>query len=119
MAEKIFQRQKMKASLSDAVVDEKTDARHQFTREELRDLFAFNPKTLSDTHELLGCECGESADTAVSVGEKATFAQPRASKRVKQPTQSLAGYAHHFSAAPLPVRLFYLSLLLSPVLRHR
>ena len=54
--EKIYQRQLMKRSLADSVVDNKVSA-STFTREELRRLFAFDESGRCQTHELLGCKC--------------------------------------------------------------
>lgn len=55
--EKIFQRQVSKQGLSANVVDMKDDSKQHFSSEELKSLFAFRPETLSDTHDLLLCDC--------------------------------------------------------------
>ncbi|KAF2230475.1 hypothetical protein EV356DRAFT_536401 [Viridothelium virens] len=57
MDEKIFQRQRMKMGLADAVVDGKKSAQG-FSREELRDLFRLEEGGGCRTHDLLGCFCG-------------------------------------------------------------
>ncbi|KAG6814482.1 hypothetical protein H0H92_000007 [Tricholoma furcatifolium] len=54
--EKIFQRQANKQALSSAVVDEKEDAERHFSLDALRQLFLFNEKTLSETHETFKCK---------------------------------------------------------------
>ncbi|PPQ76213.1 hypothetical protein CVT24_008945 [Panaeolus cyanescens] len=54
--EKIFQRQASKQALSSAVVDEKEDAERHFSVDSLRQLFAFNEKTLCDTHDTFKCK---------------------------------------------------------------
>ncbi|KAL9095031.1 MAG: hypothetical protein Q9165_002633 [Trypethelium subeluteriae] len=56
MDEKIFQRQRMKMGLADAVVDGKKSAQG-FSREELRDLFRLDEGAGCRTHDLLGCVC--------------------------------------------------------------
>lgn len=53
--EKIFQRQTHKKALSSCVVDEEEDVARHFSREDLRDLFKLNDKTLSETHEKFKC----------------------------------------------------------------
>lgn len=56
--EKIFQRQMMKNNLSDKFLDNKTDSKlNLFDMNDLKDLFTVNEKTLSNTHDLLQCEC--------------------------------------------------------------
>ena len=57
MDEKIFQRQRMKMGLADAVMDGKKNAQG-FSREELRDLFKLEEGKGCRTHELLSCTCG-------------------------------------------------------------
>lgn len=57
MDEKIFQRQRMKMGLADAVMDGKKNAQG-FSREELRDLFKLEVGEGCRTHELLSCTCG-------------------------------------------------------------
>ena len=71
--EKIFQRQISKQGLSGAVVDSKdlhTGGKTvHFSKEDLRDLFVFNSRTVSSTHDLLGCSCcseGESGKEGTS-----------------------------------------------------
>ncbi|XP_060756581.1 DNA repair and recombination protein RAD54B [Neoarius graeffei] len=56
--EKIYQRQVSKQGLSGAVVDLGKKGEHiNFSAEELRDLFTFDPNTNCLTHDLLGCKC--------------------------------------------------------------
>ncbi|MCI4391368.1 hypothetical protein PGIGA_G00133440 [Pangasianodon gigas] len=56
--EKIYQRQVSKQGLSGAVVDLGKKGEHiNFSAEELRDLFTFDPNTDCLTHDLLGCKC--------------------------------------------------------------
>ena len=62
--EKIFQRQITKQGIGDGVANGASEAPStssannlHFTKEELRDLFSLNEDTLSDTHDLLGCDC--------------------------------------------------------------
>lgn len=54
--EKIFQRQANKQALSSAVVDEREDTERHFSVDLLRQLFLFNEKTLSETHETFKCK---------------------------------------------------------------
>ncbi|XP_062589715.1 DNA repair and recombination protein RAD54B-like [Saccostrea cucullata] len=61
--EKIYQRQISKQGLSGAVMDLKNKREAQFSLQELRDLFSLNENTLSDTHDLLRCECGGQKET--------------------------------------------------------
>uniref|UniRef100_A0A3B4C5R1 DNA repair and recombination protein RAD54-like n=1 Tax=Pygocentrus nattereri TaxID=42514 RepID=A0A3B4C5R1_PYGNA len=49
--EKILQRQAHKKALSSCVVDEEQDVERHFSLEELKELFALNEDTLSDTHD--------------------------------------------------------------------
>ncbi|KAI3387468.1 hypothetical protein SNEBB_005917 [Seison nebaliae] len=55
MEEKIFQRQTHKQALSSCVVDMKENVERQFSLNDLKEIFFFNPNTLSDTHEKLNC----------------------------------------------------------------
>ncbi|KAI9328313.1 putative DNA recombination and repair protein Rad54B [Zopfochytrium polystomum] len=54
--EKIFQRQAHKQSLSSCIVDEEQNVERHFSREDLRQLFQLNEKTLSDTHDTFKCK---------------------------------------------------------------
>lgn len=54
--EKIFQRQAHKKALSSSVVDNEEDVARHFTLADLRDLFALESGTLSDTHDKLRCK---------------------------------------------------------------
>lgn len=54
--EKIFQRQSHKQSLSSCVVDEKEDVERHFSLDRLRELFKYNPESLSDTHDTFKCK---------------------------------------------------------------
>lgn len=49
--EKILQRQAHKKALSSCVVDEEQDVERHFSLGELRELFALNEETTSDTHD--------------------------------------------------------------------
>ncbi|XP_022531113.2 DNA repair and recombination protein RAD54-like [Astyanax mexicanus] len=53
--EKILQRQAHKKALSSCVVDEEQDVERHFSLGELRELFALNEETLSDTHDRFRC----------------------------------------------------------------
>ncbi|KAI4886621.1 hypothetical protein NFI96_012739 [Prochilodus magdalenae] len=53
--EKILQRQAHKKALSSCVVDEEQDVERHFSLEELKELFALNEYTLSDTHDRFRC----------------------------------------------------------------
>lgn len=56
--EKIFQRQLMKNNLSDKFLDNKTESKLDlFELNDLKDLFTVNEETLSNTHDLLQCNC--------------------------------------------------------------
>lgn len=54
--EKIFQRQSHKQSLSSCVVDDAHDVERHFSLDNLRQLFEFQPATLSDTHDTFKCK---------------------------------------------------------------
>ncbi|EDW76660.1 uncharacterized protein Dwil_GK15573 [Drosophila willistoni] len=54
--EKILQRQTHKKSLSSTIIDNNESAEKHFTRDDLKDLFSFDSKILSDTHEKLKCK---------------------------------------------------------------
>ena len=54
--EKIFQRQAHKQSLSSCVVDEEQDVERHFSLENLKQLFQYNEKTDSDTHDTFKCK---------------------------------------------------------------
>ncbi|EGC33642.1 hypothetical protein DICPUDRAFT_36354 [Dictyostelium purpureum] len=57
--EKIYQRQLMKESISNSIVDKKfNDNGGGFSLEDLKDIFSYNQNTYSDTHDLLQCGCG-------------------------------------------------------------
>merc|ERR1719209_1752745 len=64
--EKIYQRQVMKSGLA---VGEGDLSVGQFTREELRDLFTFQPNIGCDTHNLLQCNC-EGVGDVIKEGEE-------------------------------------------------
>ncbi|XP_076582871.1 DNA repair and recombination protein RAD54-like [Chaetodon auriga] len=53
--EKILQRQAHKKALSSCVVDEEQDVERHFSLGELRELFALNEETTSDTHDKFRC----------------------------------------------------------------
>ncbi|KAJ6263580.1 DNA repair and recombination protein RAD54B [Drechslerella dactyloides] len=59
--EKIYQRQITKQGLADSVMDQKAGGSN-FTTAELRDLFTLDTETVCNTHDLLGCNCGEMGD---------------------------------------------------------
>lgn len=54
--EKIFQRQSHKQSLSSCVVDSAEDVERHFTLDSLRELFMYQAKTTSDTHDTFKCK---------------------------------------------------------------
>ncbi|XP_017152967.1 DNA repair and recombination protein RAD54-like [Drosophila miranda] len=54
--EKILQRQTHKKSLSSTIIDNNESAEKHFTRDDLKDLFSFDPDILSDTHDKLKCK---------------------------------------------------------------
>ena len=77
--EKIFQRQAHKQSLSSCVVDEEQDVERHFSLEALRQLFQYNDKTDSDTHDTFKCKrCKDGrqlikpTENAVNAGASAT-----------------------------------------------
>lgn len=73
--EKIFQRQLMKNNLSDKFLDNKTDSKlNLFDMNDLKDLFTVNENTLSNTHDLLQCDCsGKGEDiNLISIDSDAT-----------------------------------------------
>jgi len=57
--EKVFQRQVAKLSLASNIVENQTDAVPDFSKNELRELFTYKENTLSDTHDLLNCNCSK------------------------------------------------------------
>lgn len=59
--EKIYQRQITKQGLADSVMDQKAGGSN-FTSAELKDLFRLDTETVCNTHDLLGCDCGELGD---------------------------------------------------------
>ncbi|KSA00863.1 uncharacterized protein AC631_03398 [Debaryomyces fabryi] len=66
--EKIFQRQLMKNNLSDKFLDNKTDSKlNLFDMNDLKDLFTVNEKTLSNTHDLLQCDCSGKGEDISSI----------------------------------------------------
>ena len=54
--EKIFQRQSHKQSLSSCVVDSAEDVERHFTLDSLKELFMYQGKTTSDTHDTFKCK---------------------------------------------------------------
>ncbi|GAA99204.1 uncharacterized protein L969DRAFT_86415 [Mixia osmundae IAM 14324] len=54
--EKIFQRQAHKQALSSCVVDAKEDAERHFSRDDLKQLFAYKANTISETHDTFKCK---------------------------------------------------------------
>ena len=65
--EKIYQRQVMKSGLA---VGEGDLSVGQFTREELRDLFTFQPNISCDTHNLLQCNCQGAGEVIKGEGDE-------------------------------------------------
>ncbi|KAN0012652.1 hypothetical protein ACTFIU_007963 [Dictyostelium citrinum] len=62
--EKIYQRQLMKESISNSIVDKKfNDNGGNFSVEDLKDIFSYNENTNSDTHDLLQCGCGSDSNS--------------------------------------------------------
>ncbi|GME74073.1 unnamed protein product [[Candida] boidinii] len=58
--EKIFQRQSAKLQLSSCVVDSNEDVERLFSSDYLKQLFEYQPETLSDTHDTYKCKrCAE------------------------------------------------------------
>ena len=55
--EKIWQRQVTKLGLADSVM-ERTSSTSSFSRDELKDLFRLDERSVCQTHELIGCQCG-------------------------------------------------------------
>jgi DNA repair and recombination protein RAD54B len=55
--EKIYQRQAVKISLSDSLIDDKSTEVNKFSLEDLRDLFTLDEETDCQTHDLLCCDC--------------------------------------------------------------
>ena len=117
LPEKIFQRQRAKSSLSDAVVDDRRDARHTFSREDLRDLFTLTPETLSETHDRMHCDCAPAAAATTAAAKshlvQSTLAEKRMTKQQQQQDSSaLRAYSHHWVAASVPVCVVCYALLL-------
>ncbi|KAH3675073.1 hypothetical protein WICMUC_002905 [Wickerhamomyces mucosus] len=56
--EKIFQRQLMKNNLSDKFLDNKNESKDDlFEQQDLKDLFTLRTDTVSNTHDLMECNC--------------------------------------------------------------
>ncbi|PYH95455.1 DNA-dependent ATPase, partial [Aspergillus ellipticus CBS 707.79] len=68
LEEKIWQRQVTKIGLADSVM-ERRDSVAQFSRDELKDLFRLDEESKCQTHELLGCDCGGTGQTALPPAE--------------------------------------------------
>ncbi|KAF2073796.1 hypothetical protein CYY_004890 [Polysphondylium violaceum] len=64
--EKIYQRQLMKESISNNIIDKSFDNSGSFSVEDLKDIFSLNQATNSDTHDLLQCKCGKSSNSSNS-----------------------------------------------------
>ena len=80
--EKIFMRQVSKQGLSTNIVDSNQDSKQHFTLEDLRMLFTYNPKTTSETHDLLKCDQCVDPNRPLSVkkqkeGFAAKFSKPK------------------------------------------
>jgi len=58
--EKIFQRQVTKQGIG--VLSDSTGGKFHFTKDELRDLFSWNPEAVCETHSLLDCTCDGKAE---------------------------------------------------------
>ena len=58
--EKIYQRQIAKQALAQSIVDDQSATR-RFSKEDLKDIFSLNLRSISDTHELMGCRCHDPA----------------------------------------------------------
>ncbi|QIW98921.1 hypothetical protein AMS68_004439 [Peltaster fructicola] len=76
--EKIFQRQSHKQSLSSCVVDSAEDVERHFSLDSLRELFQYNAKTTSDTHDTFKCKrCKDGKQTikapAMLYGDTSTW----------------------------------------------
>ena len=56
--EKIWQRQIVKLGLAGSIIDQKEES-SSFTREDLKDLFRLDESVECQTHELIGCGCGD------------------------------------------------------------
>uniref|UniRef100_A0A1I8NPK8 DNA repair and recombination protein RAD54-like n=2 Tax=Stomoxys calcitrans TaxID=35570 RepID=A0A1I8NPK8_STOCA len=54
--EKILQRQTHKKSLSSTIIDNNECDEKHFTRDDLKDLFSYDPNIISDTHNKLKCK---------------------------------------------------------------
>ncbi|KAK5580828.1 hypothetical protein RB653_000852 [Dictyostelium firmibasis] len=69
--EKIYQRQLMKESISNSIVDKKfNDNGGNFSLDDLKDIFSYNENTNSDTHDLLQCNCGNGSSRGNGNGNK-------------------------------------------------
>jgi hypothetical protein len=115
--EKIFQRQVAKQGLGIAIDTTKTkktgsaaasagSGSSEFSTEDLKDLFKLHPDTLSDTHDLLACDCGEddgatgtaggggggTADSAVLKSMKPSTTS--ASKKKAKAVDALMSWSH-------------------------
>eukprot|EP01132_Coremiostelium_polycephalum_P001400 gene1400-1769_t len=74
--EKIYQRQLMKESISNSVVDNNHSEKSGFSLEDLRDIFSYNQDTDCDTHDLLSCDsCQQKKSKVSSTSSKATLLQ--------------------------------------------
>jgi len=72
--EKIFQRQVTKQGID--VLSEGSGGKFLFSRDELMDLFSYNPDALCDTHQLLDCSCdGGPANHSINASMNSTISQ--------------------------------------------
>lgn len=77
--EKIFQRQLMKTSLSDKFLDNKNGSNDDvFDMNDLKDLFTLNLNTLSNTHDLIECDCSGVGEDLDSDDEEESNAENKA-----------------------------------------
>jgi superfamily II DNA or RNA helicase len=88
--EKIYQRQVSKQGLSANVVDMKDDSKQHFSTEDLKQLFAYRPDSLSDTHDLLLCDCQATHTTAAGSAKLQQQQQELKFRRVGAPASGKA-----------------------------
>ncbi|XP_050390959.1 DNA repair and recombination protein RAD54B [Patella vulgata] len=104
--EKVYQRQISKQGLSGAVVDLRAKSDVQFSREDLKDLFSLNEKTICDTHTLLNCTCTGEGDEVEKitppppVQRSCQLGQPKSQTKKNLTMDELLDWKHLLGSFP-------------------
>ncbi|EFA84124.1 SNF2-related domain-containing protein [Heterostelium album PN500] len=86
--EKIHQRQIIKESLSNSVVDKSHYEKSTFTNEELKDIFSLNDTTQCETHDLLTCKCGIVSGSTTKLNGSSLVASKEKKEQLQQISHS-------------------------------